>query len=109
MPSPSAVRLSGLSVAGVHRKAASAPVWETREGRKIPYFLHRQDQLLAFAGLYELWPDPVKAEDDRERWLWSYIVLTRPAPDALGLIHDRSPIVVLAALDGPELVAAAFS
>lgn len=68
--------------------------WEKVEGRKVPYFLHDDEQLLAFAGLYELWPDPDRAEDDPDRWLWSYTVLTSPAADALGHIHDRSPVVV---------------
>ncbi len=68
--------------------------WERSEGRKVPYFLHRAGELLAFAGLYELWPDPARDEDDPDRWLWSYTVLTSPASDTLGHIHDRSPIVV---------------
>jgi putative SOS response-associated peptidase YedK len=68
--------------------------WEKAEGRKVPYFLHRDGELLAFAGLYELWPDPQRDEDDPDRWLWSYTVLTSPAADTLGHIHDRSPVVV---------------
>ncbi|HZZ52491.1 MAG TPA: SOS response-associated peptidase [Pseudonocardia sp.] len=68
--------------------------WEKRDGNKVPYFLHRQEALLAFAGLYELWPNPELAEDDPDRWLWSYTILTRPAPDALGHVHDRSPVVI---------------
>lgn len=46
------------------------------EGKKIPYFLHGDDPVLAMAGLYELWPDPSKAEDDPDRWLWTTTVLT---------------------------------
>ena len=46
------------------------------------------------AGLYELWRDPTKAEDDEDRWVWSVTVLTSPAADALGHIHDRSPVVL---------------
>jgi putative SOS response-associated peptidase YedK len=68
--------------------------WEKRDGSKVPYFLHDEDRPLAFAGLYELWPDPERAKDDPERWLWSYTVLTRPAEDALGHIHDRCPVIV---------------
>jgi putative SOS response-associated peptidase YedK len=26
--------------------------------------------------------------------LWSYTILTNPAPDALGHVHDRSPVVL---------------
>ncbi|HEY2206654.1 MAG TPA: SOS response-associated peptidase [Pseudonocardia sp.] len=68
--------------------------WEKVDGRKVPFFLHRDEEPLAFAGLYELWPDPARDGDDPDRWLWSYTVLTRPAPDSLGHIHDRCPVVV---------------
>ena len=70
--------------------------WQQREGRsKVPHFLHDPDgEVLTFAGLYELWPDPARAEDDPERWLWTFTVLTTSASDALGHIHDRTPVVV---------------
>ena len=68
--------------------------WEKIDGRKVPHFFHRDDEVLSFAGLYELWPNPDAEPDDPDRWVWSYTVLTRPAPDALGHIHDRSPVVV---------------
>lgn len=69
--------------------------WQQADGAKIPYFLHRSDdRLLAMAGLYELWRDPGKAEDDPQRWLWTCTVITRPATDALGEIHDRCPVLV---------------
>ena len=68
--------------------------WEKREGRKVPHFLHAPDGVLAFAGLYELWPDPAKAEDDPDRWLWTFTILTTRASDALGHIHDRTPVIV---------------
>ncbi|MFY2788764.1 SOS response-associated peptidase [Rhodococcus sp. MALMAid1271] len=67
--------------------------WEKRDGGKVPYFLHTEG-VLAMAGLYELWRDPTKAEDDENRWVWSVTVLTSPAADALGHIHDRSPVVL---------------
>ncbi|MFI8565669.1 SOS response-associated peptidase [Rhodococcus sp. NPDC078407] len=67
--------------------------WEKRDGAKVPYFLHEQG-VLAMAGLYELWRDPTKADDDESRWVWSVTVLTSPAADALGHIHDRSPVVL---------------
>lgn len=67
--------------------------WEKRDGAKVPYFLHEQG-VLAMAGLYELWRDPTKADDDEDRWVWSATVLTSPAADSLGHIHDRSPVVL---------------
>jgi len=46
------------------------------------------------AGLYELWrPKAVEGEEPGE-WLWSVTVLTTAAADALGHIHDRSPVVL---------------
>ncbi len=76
--------------------------WEKRAGQraKQPFFLHRGDSLLAFAGLYELWPDPAADPDNPDRWLWSCTVLTTTAPDSLGHIHDRSPVLL-----GPDLAA----
>ncbi|QNG19709.1 SOS response-associated peptidase [Rhodococcus triatomae] len=67
--------------------------WQKRDGKKIPYFLHGEG-VLAMAGLYELWRDPDKAEDDPDRWLWSATILTTEATDAAGHIHDRSPVVL---------------
>jgi putative SOS response-associated peptidase YedK len=69
--------------------------WMKIDGRKVPQYLYRPDQdTLAFAGLYELWPDPERDEHDPDRWVWSYTIITRTAPDAVGHIHDRSPVLV---------------
>jgi putative SOS response-associated peptidase YedK len=69
--------------------------WQQREGRKVPYFLHDpHDRLLAMAGLYELWRDPAKADDDPDRWLLTCTIITQQATDLLGEIHDRNPVVV---------------
>lgn len=43
-----------------------------------PYFLHGEGDLIAMAGLYELWPDPELPEDDPNKWVWTCTVLTRP-------------------------------
>ncbi|MGB7364956.1 MAG: SOS response-associated peptidase [Rhodococcus sp. (in: high G+C Gram-positive bacteria)] len=67
--------------------------WEKREGAKVPHFLHT-DGVLVMAGVYELWPDPERADDDPEKWVWTTTVLTTTATDQLGHIHDRSPVVV---------------
>lgn len=56
---------------------------------KQPFFIHPKDGgLMAMAGLYELWRSP---EDE---WLWTCTVITTNAPDDLGRIHDRMPMVV---------------
>jgi putative SOS response-associated peptidase YedK len=76
--------------------------WQKTETGKVPYFLHDPDgRQLAMAGLYELWRDPLLADDDPNRWLWSCTIITQQAPDLLGEIHDRNPVMV-----PPELRAA---
>ena len=62
--------------------------WYAGEGPKQPFFIHRTDGgSLAMAGLFEFWKDG----DD---WLVTTCVLTTDAPDALGRIHDRMPLLV---------------
>jgi putative SOS response-associated peptidase YedK len=65
------------------------------KGRKQPYFICRPDHgVLAFAGVYELWRDRSLPEDDPAAWLWTAAVITTSAPDELGEIHDRMPMVI---------------
>jgi putative SOS response-associated peptidase YedK len=63
---------------------------------KQPYFIHPADGgILAMAGLYEIWRDKsVEDPDADEAWLWTCTVLTTSAPDDLGRIHDRMPLLV---------------
>ena len=69
--------------------------WRKTDDGKVPYFLHApDDEMLAFAGLYELWRDPAKADDDPARWLWTCTIITQQATDTLGEIHDRCPVLV---------------
>ncbi len=46
------------------------------------------------AGLYEIWRDPTKADDDPDRFRWTTTVLTTSAEDSLGHIHDRMPLML---------------
>jgi putative SOS response-associated peptidase YedK len=63
--------------------------------RKQPYFIRPADGgLLAMAGLYEIWRDPTKADDDPTRFRWTCTVLTTTAEDSLGHIHDRMPLML---------------
>ncbi|GAB3161624.1 SOS response-associated peptidase [Myceligenerans halotolerans] len=48
----------------------------------------------AFAGLYEFWRDPSKADEDPARWLVTTTVVTRAAAGRMELIHDRAPAVL---------------
>ena len=50
--------------------------------------------MLAFAGLYELWRDRSLPADDPAAWLWTATIITTTAPDELGEIHDRMPMVI---------------
>jgi putative SOS response-associated peptidase YedK len=63
--------------------------------KKQPYFIRPTDGgVLAMAGLYEIWRDPDKAEDDPSRFRWTCTVLTTSAEDSLGHIHDRMPLML---------------
>ncbi len=66
------------------------------DGSKTPTYLHPEDEeeLLAVAGLYEFWPSPDLPEDHPEKWLVTAAVITTSATDALGHIHERSPLIV---------------
>ena len=62
---------------------------------KQPFFIRPADGgVLAMAGLYEIWRDPTRADDDPARFLWTCTVLTTQAEDAVGHIHDRMPLMV---------------
>jgi putative SOS response-associated peptidase YedK len=75
--------------------AASGGRRAAKKPRKQPYFIHPADGgVLAMAGIYELWRDPSKPDGDEHAWRWTCSVLTTSAPDALGHIHDRMPLLV---------------
>ena len=63
--------------------------------KKQPFYIHPADgSVMAMAGLYEIWRDPTRADDDPERFRWTCTVLTTTAEDAVGRIHDRMPLLV---------------
>ncbi len=76
--------------------------WQAPEGSaggkgaaKQPYYIFRADGgPLAFAGLYERWRDPELPDDHERAWLWTATIITTSAPDDLGQIHDRMPMVI---------------
>ena len=64
-------------------------------GKKQPFFIRPPDNgVLAMAGLYEFWRDDALEDDDPEAWLTTCTVITTSAPDDLGRIHDRMPMLV---------------
>lgn len=67
--------------------------WKTTDAGKVPHYIHPAgDEPLFFAGLYEWWRNPAAADDDPNRWLLSFTILTRDAIGRLGSIHDRMPL-----------------
>ncbi|MCK9914665.1 MULTISPECIES: SOS response-associated peptidase [Microbacterium] len=69
--------------------------WQQTPDGKVPHYIHPADDApLFFAGLYEWWKDPSKADDDPSLWLLSFTILTRSAVGRLGSIHERMPLFV---------------
>ena len=67
-------------------------------GVKTPYYIDRKDhQLFAFAGLYDVW----QGEDGRT--IPSFTIITVPANDLVGRIHERMPAILTPAEEGPWL------
>lgn len=79
---------------------SEAPRGRSGKPLKQPFFIHPTDgHSLAMAGLYEFWRD--QDPEAEEPWLITVTILTTTATDALGRIHDRSPMPI-----PPELWAA---
>jgi len=69
----------------------------TAKGKPVkqPFFIHSRDGgPLAMAGLYEIWRDPDRDDDDPEAFRWTSTVITTRAEDDVGRIHDRTPLLV---------------
>ena len=74
---------------------ATSEVAASGKPRKQPFFIRPADGgVLAMAGLYEIWRDPAREEEDPDRFRWTCTVLTTQAEDSLGHIHDRMPLMV---------------
>lgn len=77
------------------QEADDSPGGTRKKPHKQPFFIHHPDgSVLAMAGLYEIWRDPAKNEDDPDRFRWTCTILTTDAEDELGRIHDRMPLLV---------------
>ena len=76
-------------------EATDTPGGRGKGGTKQPYFIFRRDGgPLAFAGLYELWRDESVPDDHEHAWLWTATIITTSAPDELGKIHERMPMII---------------
>ncbi len=63
-------------------------------GGRVPHFFHRRDgDLLAFAGLWELWRDHRPAAE-HGGWLRSCTIITTRANQDMDGIHNRMPVVL---------------
>ena len=63
--------------------------------RKQPFFVHLSSgEPLALAGVYELWRDRARHDDDPDAWLATFAVVTTSAEPGLDVIHERMPLVL---------------
>lgn len=80
--------------------AAAGEKKAKRKPQKQPYFIRPNDgDIMAMAGLYELWRVPEEGVEkaggiEPGEWVWTCTVITTNAPDDLGRIHDRMPMIV---------------
>ncbi|MXG91695.1 SOS response-associated peptidase family protein [Nocardioides flavescens] len=99
-----AARRCLLPADGYFEWYATEELTEAGKPKKQPYFIRPQDGgTLAMAGLYEIWRDPTKDDDAEDRFRWTCTVITTDAPDDLGRIHDRMPLMVEPERWGPWL------
>jgi putative SOS response-associated peptidase YedK len=90
-----AVRRCLLPADGYYEWYATSQKTKAGKPLKQPFFIHPADgSVMAMAGLYEIWRDPTRSEDDPNRFRWTCTVLTTSAEDDLGHIHDRMPLLV---------------
>ncbi|MDN5892945.1 MAG: SOS response-associated peptidase [Nocardioides sp.] len=90
-----AVRRCLLPADGYFEWYPTSELTAKNKPKKQPFFIHPKDGgVLAMAGLYEIWKDPTRNEDDPRLFRWTCTVITTDAEDDLGHIHDRMPLMV---------------
>jgi putative SOS response-associated peptidase YedK len=63
--------------------------WQQTQNGKQPYYFHLRDEdLFAFAGLFDTWRDP------QGRPLETYTIITIAANELLAPIHERMPVIL---------------
>lgn len=75
----------------------ASPVATDAKGRprKQPFFISRADEdVVAFAGLYEFWRAPDGEPGDELSWIVSFSIVTTQAEPGLDRVHDRQPVVL---------------
>ena len=74
-----------LPADGYYEWYATSELGKSGKPLKQPFFIRPKDHgVLAMAGLYEIWRDPDKAEDDPDRFRWTCTVITTDAEDDVG-------------------------
>ena len=66
--------------------------WERRDGRRLPWFFHRDDRrLLGFAGLWATWRGPDSTDAPVLR---TCTILTTTAEQPMSRLHHRMPVML---------------
>ena len=64
--------------------------WDKSTKPSTPYYFRLKDEeLFAFAGLFDVWRDP-----HTQKELYSYTIITCPANGVVGKIHTRMPVIL---------------
>jgi putative SOS response-associated peptidase YedK len=68
--------------------------WQGEGKEKVPYLITRRDEApFAFAGIWDRWQPPVKAEE-KPAPVDSFGILTTAANDLLRPLHERVPVIL---------------
>lgn len=113
-PTPHNATIEKLTTSGMYRGAfakrraiipASGFYERRKTGDRHSFFVHpsADDEILAFAGLYEWWRDPSKDDDDPTRWVLSATIITHPPQGEMVNVHDREPLYLSERLWGDWL------
>ena len=63
--------------------------WKRAAEGKVPYYIHRKDdEIFAFAGLYDRWKSPEGSE------MLSFTIITTTPNSLMKEIHDRMPVIL---------------
>jgi putative SOS response-associated peptidase YedK len=88
-------RRLALPIEGLLQVVPHQQIGRSGKPFKQPFYLHpRHGSVLALAGIFEFWRDKTKADDDPDRWLTTFTILTTSATDDVGHIHDRMPMTI---------------
>jgi putative SOS response-associated peptidase YedK len=71
-------------------RLANAPAGAKAKLEKQPFaFDLTNDQMMAFAGLWDAWKDPANGQ-----WLQTYTIITTEANELMAPVHNRMPVIL---------------